>query len=588
MRRTKISILSLMLLASTSVMAIEAEPIISITSTKGTELCPDVDQKVGITYLSIANSDKNGDYTYTLKESSSKTFEKEKTNTSTVASIDKAILKELNIGTTYFCVFATNIEDFKSYSSDTIEVKVFNVLEPGQYNIDEFSQGIGMANIEVTGAKGSGNGELSYQWYIDDVAIADSINPSINKLTNESSKYTCKVTDGCATLPAVNSKGDAFVEYTVNKLQPGKIQFPEEKDNITICKWTSPSEDILNVISPSGASGEYSFLWTANKFNMSGEKIDTLPFTTESLTAENLSFIEDIDNAMWVDITRIVKDKQYPQYNEAKTSITVNLRNAYLNRKAEMVSDTVIRVGDVFILNDKEDTQSLSGTVSTEEYETLFTAEGLQKIKDNLYRFTKEGKKNIILETKTTELGCSTFDTIQTEIFPKETITKIDTFNIQVPVHDTTIITKKDTITLTKIDTIVKVDTINIKVPVHDTTTITKIDTVTLTKIDTITINKIDTIFKIDTIYVTDTVYIEVPETDITSKRTKVTLYPNPAVDYVNIDCEEPTAVALINENGNVLKRSESAYNHDLDITEYPTGIYFIKTEDAVFKFIKK
>ena len=66
-------------------------------------------------------------------------------------------------------------------------------------------------------------------------------------------------------------------------------------------------------------------------------------------------------------------------------------------------------------------------------------------------------------------------------------------------------------------------------------------------------------------------------------------VYPNPADQELNIVLRTENSMVLIYNSVGV-KMDEvlvSGTEHNFDISSYPAGIYFVRTDNAVSKFIK-
>ena len=151
-------------------------------------------------------------------------------------------------------------------------------------------------------------------------------------------------------------------------------------------------------------------------------------------------------------------------------------------------------------------------------------------------------------------------------------------------IHDTIVETVTDTIYITKTDTIVETVTDTLVQTIKDTVTVT--DTIVETVTDTIYITKTDTIY----ITKTDTVYIEKEpnKTAIIDKQTNLNVWPNPATAFVNAAAEESFSYTLLNNAGIILKKEEGESSYTISMSEYPDGIYYIKTSDGVIRKIVK
>ena len=129
---------------------------------------------------------------------------------------------------------------------------------------------------------------------------------------------------------------------------------------------------------------------------------------------------------------------------------------------------------------------------------------------------------------------------------------------------------------------------------IHDTVVEYVKDTIVEYVKDTIYITKTDTIYitKTDTIYITktDTVYIEKEpnKTAIINKQTNLNVWPNPTTTFVNAEAEEAFSYTLLNNAGVILRKEEGEPSYTISMSEYPDGIYFIKTSDGVIRKIVK
>ena len=186
--------------------------------------------------------------------------------------------------------------------------------------------------------------------------------------------------------------------------------------------------------------------------------------------------------------------------------------------------------------------ETMGTVIGGGEYE-LNSSATVAAVPNNGYRFTNWNNNSTINPYTFTVTRDTNLVAYFEEIIP-DTAFVHDTTYINVPVHDTTIITQIDTVTVTNTvfdtvintvyDTIINTvhDTTYINVPVHDTTIITHIDTVINTVHDTTYVNvpvhdttiitQIDTITITNTVFDTvintvhDTTYINVPVHDTT------------------------------------------------------------------------
>ena len=69
----------------------------------------------------------------------------------------------------------------------------------------------------------------------------------------------------------------------------------------------------------------------------------------------------------------------------------------------------------------------------------------------------------------------------------------------------------------------------------------------------------------------------------------QLSLLPNPAESYITINNINSEFVELYSFSGVLLLRIDTKYKTDtnLDISKYPSGVYFIKTQNTMSKFIK-
>ena len=67
-------------------------------------------------------------------------------------------------------------------------------------------------------------------------------------------------------------------------------------------------------------------------------------------------------------------------------------------------------------------------------------------------------------------------------------------------------------------------------------------------------------------------------------------LYPNPAIDFINLDSDKPTSLTLMNIHGQILTSSKSAFSHQLDLKTLSQGIYVIKINESnqIHRFVKE
>lgn len=67
-----------------------------------------------------------------------------------------------------------------------------------------------------------------------------------------------------------------------------------------------------------------------------------------------------------------------------------------------------------------------------------------------------------------------------------------------------------------------------------------------------------------------------------------VNCYPNPASQLVSIELTEESPIEIYSISGIKMATFASQLNHQVDVSAYPEGIYLVKTDQAVSKFVKK
>ena len=81
------------------------------------------------------------------------------------------------------------------------------------------------------------------------------------------------------------------------------------------------------------------------------------------------------------------------------------------------------------------------------------------------------------------------------------------------------------------------------------------------------------------------------PETNSVKKETNVKIYPNPSQNTIIINAEEPiTKLALYSLNLSKINEYPANYTttQEVDISIIPSGIYFIKVNDDLIKFVRE
>ena len=70
----------------------------------------------------------------------------------------------------------------------------------------------------------------------------------------------------------------------------------------------------------------------------------------------------------------------------------------------------------------------------------------------------------------------------------------------------------------------------------------------------------------------------------VTSGNRILTVYPNPANTFINVDCKK--GYQIYSSIGQLVKQSSQATTQ-ITISDLPTGVYFMKTDNQVGRFIK-
>lgn len=72
-------------------------------------------------------------------------------------------------------------------------------------------------------------------------------------------------------------------------------------------------------------------------------------------------------------------------------------------------------------------------------------------------------------------------------------------------------------------------------------------------------------------------------------EKEKLKIYPNPTNGLFNIEIKEKTKISIYNSAGNLIRITDvKKGSNPIDITEFPKGIYIVKTESESYKIIKK
>lgn len=67
-----------------------------------------------------------------------------------------------------------------------------------------------------------------------------------------------------------------------------------------------------------------------------------------------------------------------------------------------------------------------------------------------------------------------------------------------------------------------------------------------------------------------------------------ISIYPNPAADFITIDCNSQTEISLFDLNGKLILASSLNAKETFDLTEMANGIYFIECISSGSRFVQK
>ena len=82
--------------------------------------------------------------------------------------------------------------------------------------------------------------------------------------------------------------------------------------------------------------------------------------------------------------------------------------------------------------------------------------------------------------------------------------------------------------------------------------------------------------------------YSKVLAANYVSRNEGLSLFPNPAKTFVTITGKSSQSIMITNASGHLMKQiRDFDGNQTIDIGEWKPGVYFLKTEAAVHKFIK-
>ncbi len=72
------------------------------------------------------------------------------------------------------------------------------------------------------------------------------------------------------------------------------------------------------------------------------------------------------------------------------------------------------------------------------------------------------------------------------------------------------------------------------------------------------------------------------------SRKQKTEVYPNPANNRLNIDLASEAEIEIYAITGKLMDKFSAKQNHIVDISAYPNGMYFVKTQNETIKFVKQ
>ena len=72
-----------------------------------------------------------------------------------------------------------------------------------------------------------------------------------------------------------------------------------------------------------------------------------------------------------------------------------------------------------------------------------------------------------------------------------------------------------------------------------------------------------------------------------------ITIYPNPALDYINVEVPQKSQIEILNVQGQLMKSVKANENFvTINVSKYASGMYFIKVNAEngleVKKFVKE
>lgn len=75
--------------------------------------------------------------------------------------------------------------------------------------------------------------------------------------------------------------------------------------------------------------------------------------------------------------------------------------------------------------------------------------------------------------------------------------------------------------------------------------------------------------------------------TDDINKESSISVYPNPAQNTLCVSLDEKQPISIYSTTGKLIEQYTAAAFHALDVSSYPSGIYIIKSNEGVTRFVK-
>lgn len=70
--------------------------------------------------------------------------------------------------------------------------------------------------------------------------------------------------------------------------------------------------------------------------------------------------------------------------------------------------------------------------------------------------------------------------------------------------------------------------------------------------------------------------------------KSSIKLFPNPANNRLNIDLLNEAEIEIYSLTGVLMDKFSAKQNHIVDVSAYPSGMYFVKTQNETIKFVKQ